>query len=284
MKNSDGRAATMSDVLLMVFLVLVFFVAAVTAVTHTVLVGAVYLIVTVVLILIGYFFGTIPGLAADLLFLLGQTLFIIYLAEMQRTFNVWVMLFWLVAPVLLMLSFNGMTQQLRILQTDNARMRADMVERGALDEQTNLRTMVSYIQDVGVFTETNRRFNLPVTTVVIQVRYFTDLQRMMSTERVDELIKVASAAINDATRDNDIVYMLDDTNPTWAVLLYSDAAGAGIAATRIKERFVEATAASVALQSVDLSLRAGIEQWDGQTMHDPHDLMNGAIKELEYDV
>lgn len=284
MKNSDGRAATMSDVLLMVFLVLVFFVAAVTAVTHTVLVGAVYLIVTVVLILIGYFFGTIPGLAADLLFLLGQTLFIIYLAEMQRTFNVWVMLFWLVAPVLLMLSFNGMTQQLRILQTDNARMRADMVERGALDEQTNLRTMVSYIQDVGVFTETNRRFNLPVTTVVIQVRYFTDLQRMMSTERVDELIKVASAAINDATRDNDIVYMLDDTNPTWAVLLYSDAAVAGIAATRIKERFVEATAASVALQSVDLSLRAGIEQWDGQTMHDPHDLMNGAIKELEYDV
>lgn len=284
MKNSDGRAATMSDVLLMVFLVLVFFVAAVTAVTHTVLVGAVYLIVTVVLIIIGYFFGTIPGLAADLLFLLGQTLFIIYLAEMQRTFNVWVMLFWLVAPVLLMLSFNGMTQQLRILQTDNARMRADMVERGALDEQTNLRTMVSYIQDVGVFTETNRRFNLPVTTVVIQVRYFTDLQRMMSTERVDELIKVASAAINDATRDNDIVYMLDDTNPTWAVLLYSDSAGAGIAATRIKERFVEATAASVALQSVDLSLRAGIEQWDGQTMHDPHDLMNGAIKELEYDV
>lgn len=284
MKNSDGRAATMSDVLLMVFLVLVFFVAAVTAVTHTVLVGAVYLIVTVVLILIGYFFGTIPGLAADLLFLLGQTLFIIYLAEMQRTFNVWVMLFWLVAPVLLMLSFNGMTQQLRILQTDNARMRADMVERGALDEQTNLRTMVSYIQDVGVYTETNRRFNLPVTTVVIQVRYFTDLQRMMSTERVDELIKVASAAINDATRDNDIVYMLDDTNPTWAVLLYSDSAGAGIAATRIKERFVEATAASVALQSVDLSLRAGIEQWDGQTMHDPHDLMNGAIKELEYDV
>ncbi|KRL84911.1 GGDEF domain protein [Lacticaseibacillus pantheris DSM 15945 = JCM 12539 = NBRC 106106] len=284
MKNSDGRAATMSDVLLMVFLVLVFFVAAVTAVTHTVLLGAVYLIVTVVLILIGYFFGTIPGLAADLLFLLGQTLFIIYLAEMQRTFNVWVMLFWLVAPVLLLLSFNGMTQQLRILQTDNARMRADMVERGALDEQTNLRTMVSYIQDVGVFTETNRRFNLPVTTVVIQVRYFTDLQRMMSTERVDELIKVASAAINDATRDNDIVYMLDDTNPTWAVLLYSDSAGAGIAATRIKERFVEATAASVALQSVDLSLRAGIEQWDGQTMHDPHDLMNGAIKELEYDV
>ncbi|WP_285183769.1 hypothetical protein, partial [Mycobacterium tuberculosis] len=81
---------------------------------------------------------------------------------------------------------------------------ADIMKRGAFDEQTNLRTTVAYTQDAQVFIETNRRFQLPVTTVIIRVRYYNEIRRMMSEQQYRDLLRLVSDTITSATRDNDI--------------------------------------------------------------------------------
>lgn len=84
-----------------------------------------------------------------------------------------------------------------------------LIERGAFDAQTNLRTRVAYQEDAQVFIETNRRFQLPVSTLIIKIRYYNDLRRMMTAEQLTELLQLASSTIKKITRDNDITYLLD---------------------------------------------------------------------------
>ncbi|WP_196246638.1 GGDEF domain-containing protein, partial [Lacticaseibacillus zhaodongensis] len=192
--------------------------------------------------------------------------------------------YWLLIPVLLNLAFYAMTTEMRVLQADNDELREAMVEHGAFDQETKLRTTVSFLEDAGVFIETNKRFNIPVSVVVIRIRYFSDLQNMLGTTRIKELVKLASDSINHATRDNDISYILNTDNPTWAVLLYADVAGANVAAQRIRDEFQTELNKNQSLRDVDLQLRVGVTGWDLDKLDGPNAFMEAGIKELEYDV
>jgi len=177
-----------------------------------------------------------------------------------------------------------MTAHLRHLQVVNAKLKSDLVERGAFDEDTNLRTTVSYIEDTAVFTETNRRFKLPVTTMIVRIRYFQEMRSMMTDNQLRSLLTVISETIKAAMRSNDITYLIDRNNPTWAVLLFTDVDGANIAVGRIKSKFTEAVQNDVDLANLDIRLVVGVASWDSETMKDPYDLMNAGIKATEYDV
>jgi len=195
-----------------------------------------------------------------------------------------IMIFWLIMPLLLSATFYGMTRNLTKLQAANAKLRGDIMKRGAFDERTDLRTTVAYIQDAQVFIETNRRFQLPVTTVIIRIRYFNEIKRMMNDQQFTDLLRLTSDTISATTRDNDITYSLDQDNPTWAILLFSDTPGAQIAANRIKVAFEKNLAKSVSLSSLEVLLVVGISAWDPDKMKSPYDFMNNGIKATEYDV
>ena len=251
--------------------------------TGHVLINMIDLAVTLLLLLMTYFFGLIVGLGGNLVFIFAQSFYMVYLHLAGHTVPV-VLGFWLLLPALLCLTFNGVTQRLRQIQADNVQLRENMVEHGAFDRQTNLRTTVAYLEDAAVYVETGTRFKIPVATVIIKIRYFNDLKQMLGAERIDELITVTSDTLKAATRDNDITYILNSQDPTWAVLLYSDADGAQIAADRIREFFEKQLVASKTLGDVDLRLKLSVVQWDPQKMQTATDMMNAGLKELEYDV
>ncbi|WP_407891062.1 GGDEF domain-containing protein [Lacticaseibacillus sp. N501-2] len=251
--------------------------------TGHVLINMIDLAVTLLLLLMTYFFGLIVGLGGNLVFIFAQSFYMVYLHLAGHTVPV-VLGFWLLLPALLCLTFNGVTQRLRQIQADNVQLRENMVEHGAFDRQTNLRTTVAYLEDAAVYVETGTRFKIPVATVIIKIRYFNDLKQMLGAERIDELITVTLDTLKAATRDNDITYILNSQDPTWAVLLYSDADGAQIAADRIREFFEKQLVASKTLGDVDLRLKLSVVQWDPQKMQTATDMMNAGLKELEYDV
>ena len=251
--------------------------------TGHVLINMIDLALTLLLLLMTYFFGLIVGLGGNLVFIFAQSFYMVYLHLAGHTVPV-VLGFWLLLPALLCLTFNGVTQRLRQIQADNVQLRENMVEHGAFDRQTNLRTTVAYLEDAAVYVETGTRFKIPVATVIIKIRYFNDLKQMLGAERIDELITVTSDTLKAATRDNDITYILNSQDPTWAVLLYSDADGAQIAADRIREFFEKQLVASKTLGDVDLRLKLSVVQWDPQKMQTATDMMNAGLKELEYDV
>src|SRR5699024_1931006 len=125
---------------------------------------------------------------------------------------------------------------------------------------------------------------LPVTAMIIRIRYFQEMRSMISDSQLSDLLQLVSETIKGAMRTNDITYLLDRSNPTWGVLLFTNADGAGIAGKRIKENFDKALAASSNLSTLEVRLVVGVASWDSEKMKNPYDLMNAGIKETEYDV
>ena len=140
------------------------------------------------------------------------------------------------------------------------------------------------MQDANVFIETNRRFNLPVSTIIIRIRYYEELKRMMSAEQQKFLLEITSNVITRSTRENDVTYYLNNELPTWGILVYTDANGAKIAAERIKENFKKNLAGNEQLNGLNISLAIGISMWNADEMNSPYDLIDGGVKEIEYDV
>jgi len=282
--NDDQRSAVLADVYLLLFLALFSTTAVLMTLTANLTLNTIYLGLTLVMILMTYFFGAVTGLTANLLFIFVQAVVMIYLNASHHASIPMIMSFWLIMPLLLSATFYAMTRRLTLLQASNAKLRGDIMKRGAFDERTDLRTTVAYIQDAQVFIETNRRFQLPVTTVIIRIRYFNEIKRMMNDQQFADLLRLTSDTIAATTRDNDITYSLDQDNPTWAILIFSDTPGAQIAAGRIKQAFDKRLNESVSLSSLEILLVVGIATWDPDKMKSPYDFMNTGIKATEYDV
>lgn len=282
--NNDKRLNLMADVYLILFLTAMAAVAVLFGfMPHYVLLNTVYLGIAILSILITYFFGIIPGLIENLIFIFAQAIVMLYLNQTTNHVPLGLAL-WLLVPSLLSFIFYGMTTKQQQLQKRNEALRTTLAEQGAFDADTSLRTTVAFLEDAKVFIENNKRFDLPVAMVVFRIRYYNELRRMMTDVQLRELLKNTSKIITSTTRDNDVAYYLDNTTPTWGIILHTDEPGAHIAADRIKNAFSQQLPQSGQLQNMNITLITGISGWDSETMTEPYDLVNKALKETEYDV
>lgn len=284
MRNKNSKEHLYGDVGLLAFLLMLAIAAVLMVLSQNIVVNIVYLIITVGILIITYFMGIIPSLLANMVFIAFQTVVMLYEYFGLNREVQWTLIFWLVIPMLASVALYSMTRSQIALQKANNELYAELVEKGAFDQQTNLRTTVAYVEDAGVFIETSRRFDIPVITLIIKIRYFNDLRRMMSERQLQLLLKVTSEVIKGSTRGNDITYLLDNNDPTWAVLLYSNAAGGRIVAQRTKDIFEKSIKKSPELADLAISMVIGVSEWDAEEMDNPYDLMNDGIKETQYDV
>ena len=282
--NNDEKKSLLQDVGLLIFVSLFSITAVLMSFSGNLLLSVIYLFCTILLLMITYFFGVLPSLIANIIFIGIQAIIMTYQYVVQVKGIPWQLSFWMVVPILLSLALYTMTKNQIALQKSNGELRTALIERGAFDEQTNLRTTVAYIEDIAVFAETNRRFDIPVTTAIIKIRYFNDLRRMMSANQMKLLLKLTTNAIKEKTRTNDITYLLNNDDPTWAILLYTDSKGAEIATSRIKDGFEKKVKSNDSLSTMAISMVVGIASWDSESMETPYDLMNAGIHETQYDV
>jgi len=284
MTRNDEQKSLFQDVGLLTFLALFSTTAVLMDLSGNVLLNVIYMFCTILLLMITYFFGILPSLISNIVFIGLQAVIMIYQYVNGLSKIPWELSFWMILPMLLSIALYSMTRNQIALQKSNGELRTALVERGAFDEQTNLRTTVAYIEDIAVFAETNRRFDIPVTTAIIKIRHFNDLKRMMSDNQLQHLLKLTTESIKEKTRTNDITYLLNNDDPTWAILLYTDTKGAQIATGRIKEGFEHNLKDSESLSTMAISMVIGIATWDEETMNTPYDLMNEGIHETQYDV
>lgn len=284
MSDENKRESAFQDVGLILMLALFCALAILMAVSGNLLLNILYLFLTMGILIITYFFGLITSLLTNFLFIAVQVLIVVYQYTVQKADVHWELAFWMIMPLILSVITYFMTRNQIKLQESNGELRSALVERGAFDEETNLRTTVAYVEDAGVFVETHRRFELPVATVIIKIRYFDDLKHMMSSNQLQALLHLASETIKAETRNNDITYLLNVEDPTWAVLLYSDAAGAGIAANRVKAGFNKQLLENSLLADLAIYMIAGVVQWNDDTMTTPYDLIDAGVRETQYDV
>lgn len=284
MQNKDKRASLYEDIGLLMFMLMISVMAVVLAISDAIEINIIYLFITIAILITTYFMGILSSIIVNMGFIGIQIVVMLYQYIGTNHVVRWELITWLIFPIALSFTLYFMTKSQVALQKSNSELRSALVERGAFDAQTNLRTMVAYVEDAGVFIETNRRFQIPVTTLIIKIRYFNDLRRMMSDRQLQTLLRLTSETIKDSTRGNDITYIIQNEDPTWAILLYSDAAGATTAADRIKASFERNVKKDPELMNLAISMVVGVSAWDPDTMNNPYDLMNSGIDETQYDV
>ena len=285
MKSKTAELGLRTDLNLLAFL----FLTAVTAVfmaltSDQVLLNTVYLGISIFLLLATYFWGLTAGLVLNLLFIFAQGTWMVYTDLLAGHPAPLALIFWLIMPVLFSVSFYGLVQKTLTLQHRNQELINRVQQFGSFDERTRLRTLVAYQQDGAVYVDTSRRYHLPVSTIALKLRYEGELRRLMTTAQFNELIQIVSQALTASTRTNDMVYLIDRTHPTWAVLLYTDRAGATIAAKRIRSQFAKSLAAQPGMPDVAVTLQLGIADMRDDGIKTPADLIHQAEKATEYDV
>ncbi|MCH5462014.1 GGDEF domain-containing protein [Lactobacillus sp. LC28-10] len=282
--DDRGRASLQADIGLVVFITLVSLTAILVGISANLIWNLIYLGITLVVMLITYFYGLIPGMLSNLLFIFCQVVSTAYInVSLHQTIPL-KMAFWLILPGLLSGALAVMTSKQQLLQLDNHKLRNQLTERGAFDVQTNLRTLVAFSTDARVYIENHRRFHLPVTMLVFRIRYYQELQRMLSEEQNRMLLRVISDTLTTVAADNDLSYFLDPEKPTWGMILHSDEGQAQQIVDQIKQRFCQELQSHEQLKQLDTSLTAGMASWNTSTMDSPYDLMKQSIRETEYDV
>ncbi|GBG95317.1 diguanylate cyclase [Ligilactobacillus salitolerans] len=283
-KKTLKNLSLQTDVWLLVFMALFAATAILMTMSAHLLVNTVFIGILAALLLLTYFYGIVAGLIGNFAFIFVQAVLMIYYNTQAHVSLPLELSFWLFLPLLLCVALYFFTQDVCALQEQNRELKTSLVEHGAFDSQTNLRTTNAYLQDAQVAIENNYRFDLPVTLMVFRIRYYEEIRRLLSDQRLEKLLLQLSQTVDGATRTNDLAYFLDDQVPTWGVLLYTDKAGAQIAGERVKQKLDESLSSAAENKQLNITLTMGVVSWDEQEMKEPYDLVRGALKEMEYDV
>ncbi|WP_054700327.1 hypothetical protein [Secundilactobacillus odoratitofui] len=285
MNNQDhNQTGLQADVSFVAFLTLLSLMVILVSVTPAFTWSIAYTAVTVVVVLITYFNGIMAGLLSNLAFIFLQIAVTAYFNFKLHQVVPTKMMLWLILPGLLSIAVAMMVNRQQRLRAYNRFLRAQLTERGTFDSQTHLRTIVAFMTDARVYVANHRQYDLPVAMIVLRIRYYPELKRLMSSQQQQTLIRVITTSLTAVAQDNDLTYFLDAHHPTWGMLLHADKNRAQQLVLKIKAAVNAQLQQNESMQSLDVSLIAGVIDWDATLMHSPHDLLQSGIRETEYDV
>lgn len=241
------------------------------------------LLITLILVVITFFTGIVSGLIFTLIFIFAQLGFVTYQYVFFEQFS-YGSLFWLIVPPLYCLSIYLITYQIRILEKENEQLRQDSAQLNALDAKTHLRTLSLYEGDFPIFAELSRRFDTDLYAVVIRIRYWDSLKKLMSNEQQQELLELVTSVFQASADEYSSLYLVDQITPTWSSFVFSNNEALKVFRELLKERFLEELGKSAALNNLTIDLLVAQAKYDEAEMHSGADLLSEGVNGLQYDV
>lgn len=281
-----NRSSLFSDLGFLVFLVLVFIcIVYIAGSPDDYIQNIVILNIAFLLALVTYFTTVTAGLVLNLAFIFAYGSFILYQTVSQGDTIGVSTYFWLIMTPLLTVVLWVFTASNRELQAENERLEKRTANLAAVDENTDLRNSISFQKDTDLFTGISTRYQIPLTLLVIKVKYWNEIRRLIPGEQLSEAIYDVSQLSQSSIRTNDALYLLDKEDATWGLLLFTDREGAKIVIERIKLKLQELNDTDFSNKyKVNLGLKIGAMQYDAEIIENPLDFIVQAKKQLEYDV
>lgn len=235
--------------------------------------------------IITYFTTITAGLVLNLLFIFGYGFYVMVNAVTQGETISLGTYFWLLMTPLLTTAMTLFTQSNRRLQTENEQLRKQTANLATLDENTDLKNSIAFQKDALLFTGISMRYDIPLTLLVVKVKYWKEIQRLIPAEQLGEAIYDISKISQSSIRTNDALYLLDKEDATWGLLLFTDKEGSRIVIERIKLKLAEFNTGEISAKyKVNLGLKIGAVQYHPEQIESPLDFIVQAKKQLEYDV
>lgn len=237
------------------------------------------------LVVITYFTSVTVGLLLNIVFIFSYGSFILYQTVTAAAVVGVQTYFWLVMTPMLTGVIAVFTSSSRGLQEENELLKKQKATLVTLDENTDLKNSLSFQKDLSVFTGISIRYEIPLTLLVLKVKYWNEIRRFVHEDELAETVFDISKIGQSSIRTNDTLYMLDKDNATWGLLLFSDKEGAKVVMERIRQKLYDFNNKEFADKyKVKLILKIGAVQYDHDTIRSPLEFVEQAQKQLEYDV
>ncbi|MEC0168689.1 diguanylate cyclase domain-containing protein [Paenibacillus graminis] len=281
-----NRSSLFSDLAFLVFLVLNFIcIVFIAGSPDHYIQNIIILNIAFLLALVTYFTTVTAGLVLNLAFIFGYGFFVLYQTVSEGGTIGVNTYFWLIMTPLLTVVIWVFTSRTRELQIENELLEKKTANLATVDENTDLRNIISFQKDASLFTGISTRYSIPLTLLVVKVKYWSEIRRLIPEEQLSEAIYDVSQLSQSSIRTNDALYLLDKEDATWGLLLFTDREGAKIVIERIKLKLQELNDTEFSAKyKVNLGLKIGAVQYEAETVENPFDFILQAKKQLEYDV
>lgn len=237
--------------------------------------------VALILAVITYFTDLTMGMILNLIYLFIQGGYTLYLSASGKNAFQLPSYFWLVVTPLFSITVALLTYTIKRLKEENEELSRNM-DVARVDADKDLRTLVAFQDDHAVFSAVAERYSLPYMLIGVRLNFWYELERLLTQEQIHEVEKLVIRTMDSVRGDKGVVYILDEENMTFGILIYQSQEEVNQIVQKIKTTFEEEALKSV--KDVALSIRVGSVAFNRETMGDSFDFMNELIKELEYDV
>ncbi|GAA3401733.1 GGDEF domain-containing protein [Paenibacillus hodogayensis] len=234
---------------------------------------------------ITYFTNVTTGLILNILFVFGYGTFTLYQTVVAGSLVGTQNYFWLIMTPVFTIATWLFTMASKQLQIENEDLKKINSSLATMDESTSLKNSLSFQSDATVFMALSVRYNIPLTLLVLSVKYWDEIRRMVSEEKLMEAVHDLSQIGQTSIRTNDSLYLLNRDNPTWGMLLFTDREGANFVIDRLKSRVDLLNSTEYAQKyKVELVLKIGAVEYNKEITPTPVAFIAQAKKQLEFDV
>lgn len=281
-----NQSSLMSDIaFLLLFLVCLICMMFTAGSSDQYILNIILLNVAFLIAIVTYFTTVTTGLILNIVFIFGYGTFTLYqtiaVGDVVSVQNY----FWLIMTPIITAVTWMLTSANKQLQAEKDLLIKQNASLATMDERTNLKNSRSFQKDATVFMALSTRYQIPLTLLVVTVKYWDELSRMISQDQMTEMIYDVSKLNETSIRLNDSLYMLNTETPTWGMLLFTDDDGANIVIKRLREKTESFNSVEFAGKyRVELKLTMSAVQYHPESIATPLDFIVQARKRLEYDV
>lgn len=249
------------------------------------MINMILLNVSFLVAVITYFTNITVGLILNIVFIFGYGTYTIYQTvvvgePLQSYHYYWLIMTPVLTAVIALLTFAN-----RRLQQEAEQLQKRNASLATLDERTNLKNSRSFQSDATIFMALSNRYEIPLTLLVMTVKHWDEMSRMISEAQVTEMIYDISRMSETSIRMNDSLYMLNADHPTWGLLLFTDQDGAKVVVQRLKEKVESFNTIEFSNKyKLDMKLTVGAIQYNPDEIEEPLDFIAKARQKMEYDV
>ncbi len=176
-------------------------------------------------------------------------------------------------------------QGMHSMDAENTMLRRQVEELVLVDDVTGLYNHRALYRDLRSIVKYGARNNLPISLMVIQPRYESELKAMLPRRQYLELLQIMANMVRDGVRLEDKVYCIDD-HGTLAIVLTTDEAGSQFVRNRLRNMLQKPNAFPGILErGAKLDVRIACKAYDSERFGDDMIAFKNAVEsELVYDV
>lgn len=191
---------------------------------------------------------------------------------------------WLVLPELCIVSIIWFTNSTYETEVMTEILEKQIEEQILTDRITGFYNLKSMYMDLERQMAFCRRNNLPLTLMILELRYEQELRGILSSSQYEDLLRTYAETLEDSIRLEDRIYAIDDKGGM-GVICTCNEAGAKIMKGRILEALSDSDKfRDIVGRGIRVEVRAGIYEYDSDTVANSIDFKKRAENELQYDV